>query len=177
MLVSGWDLEPSLGGSPSKRYVQRVKAVAEAMRQCWNMAAAEEALAPPGDGPLGAPTPHDVFGRWSSWEEGGPPLPAGAGAAAFPSTIRLGVDQHPAEAPSNSPPLPVDTRGIPLSRRPCGRKRKFPYPLHWLAGPQMNKNGRPRLVARSSPAASFLLTCRLFLSTISVRRRISSRWP
>ena len=32
MIVSGWNLEPSLGGSPSKRYWQKVKAVAEAMR-------------------------------------------------------------------------------------------------------------------------------------------------
>ena len=52
MLVSGWDLEPSQGGSPSKRYWQKVKAVAEAMRQCWNKAPDEEALASPGDGPL-----------------------------------------------------------------------------------------------------------------------------
>ena len=83
-----------------------MKAASEAMRQCWNMAPADEALAPPGDGPLGASPPHDVFGCWSSSEDGDPPLPAGAGAATFPSPIRLGVNKYPAEAPTNSPAPP-----------------------------------------------------------------------
>ena len=30
MVAFGWDLEPSIGGSPSKRYGEKVKSVAEA---------------------------------------------------------------------------------------------------------------------------------------------------
>ena len=37
MFLSGWNLEPSKGGSPSKRYWQKVKAVAEALRNCWHL--------------------------------------------------------------------------------------------------------------------------------------------
>ena len=107
MIASGWDLEPSLGGSPSKRYWQKVKAVAEAMRHCWNLAPTEEAQASPADGPLGAPPPHDFFGCWSSSEEGDPPLPAGAGDAPMPPPIRLGVNQYSVEAPSSSPTPPT----------------------------------------------------------------------
>ena len=57
MIISGWNLEPSQGGSPSKRYWQKVKAVAEAMRQCWHLPPDEEEQASPVDGPLGLPPP------------------------------------------------------------------------------------------------------------------------
>ena len=70
MIISGWNLEPSQGGSPSKRYRQKVKVVAEAMRQCWHMPPDEEEQASPADGPMGLPPPHDFFGSWSSSEEG-----------------------------------------------------------------------------------------------------------
>ena len=61
MIVSGWTLEPSRGGSPLKRYWQKVKAVAEAMRHCWNLAPGGEELASPVDGPYGLPPPHDFW--------------------------------------------------------------------------------------------------------------------
>ena len=61
MFLSGWNLEPSKGGSPSKRYWQKVKAVAEAMRNCWYLQPTEEAQSSPVDGPLGFPPPHDFL--------------------------------------------------------------------------------------------------------------------
>ena len=84
-----------------------MKAVADAIRHCWNLAPAEEAQAFPDDGPQSAPTPHDPFGFWSSSEEGDPPLPVRAGAAALPPSIRVGVNQSPVEPPSNSPTPPT----------------------------------------------------------------------
>ena len=107
MILSGWNLEPSQGGSPSKRYWQKVKAVAEAMRHCWHLPPDEEEKASPVDGPMGLPPPHDFFGSWSSSEEGDHQFPTGTGAGPIPPPIRLGVNQSPAMASPCSPTPPA----------------------------------------------------------------------
>ena len=109
MLVSGWTLEPSQGGSPSKRYWQKVKAVAEAMRHCWCLSPDEEALASPVDGPQGLPPPRDFFGSWSSSDDENPPSPEVPGPSANPPPIRLGVNPSPAMA---SPTFPTPPEGF-----------------------------------------------------------------
>ena len=109
MFLSGWNLEPSKGGSPSKRYWQKVKAVAEAMRNCWHLQPTEEEQSSPVDGPSGLPPPHDFFGEWSSSGEDDPlhQVRNGRGAGSLP--IRMGVNRYPMEAPSSSTPPPPDT--------------------------------------------------------------------
>ena len=37
MTIFGWDLEPSAGGSSSKRYWEKAKGIAEEMKACWNL--------------------------------------------------------------------------------------------------------------------------------------------
>ena len=109
MIISGWNLEPSVCGSPSKRYWQKVKAVAEAMRNCWHLQPTEGAQSSPVDGPSGTPPPHEFFGNWSSSEEGDQPPPTRTGVGSRDPPIRLGVNRYPVETPSSSPPPPADS--------------------------------------------------------------------
>ena len=110
MVISGWNLEPSKGGSPSKRYWQKVKAAAEAMRSCWEMQPDDEALSSPVDGPSGIPPPHDLFGHWSSSEEGDPLQPKRADGGSVEPPVRLGGNRCPVESPSSSSPSPADPK-------------------------------------------------------------------
>ena len=103
MALNGWNLEPSQGDSPSRRYWSKVKAVSEAMKA--NKYASEERVAEgsPEDGPSEGLVTHGVFGHWiSSGEDSPTPQPVGAGMQAR-SPVRLGINSGPGSAPSFSP--------------------------------------------------------------------------
>ena len=51
-----------MGGSPSKRYREIAKGIAEEMKACWNLDRQEVIAASPAEGPAGASTEHGAFG-------------------------------------------------------------------------------------------------------------------
>ena len=67
----GWDLDTSVGGSPSKRYWTKVTRVAEEMKACWNLEREEGIPASPTEGPTGAVQEHGTIGNWSYPDENG----------------------------------------------------------------------------------------------------------
>ena len=101
---------PRWGGSPSKRYWQKVKAVAEALSNCWHLQPTEEAQSSPADGPSGIPPPHVFFGHWSSSGEDDPLPPKRTGGGSGDPPIRMGVNRYLAEVPSGSTLPPADPK-------------------------------------------------------------------
>ena len=87
MDIFGWDLEPSAGGSPSKRYWNKAKRIAEEMKACWTMDRQDFMAASPMEGPAGASKEHGTFGNWSSSEEIRAPRARAPKAPAPPSPV------------------------------------------------------------------------------------------
>ena len=105
--IFGWDLEPPAGGSPSKRYWDKAKRIAEEMKACWNLGRQEVMAVSPAEGPAGASKGHGALGNWSSSEENGAPRSRAPKASAPPSPVQYspGPNQGPApQAPSSSTP-------------------------------------------------------------------------
>ena len=114
MIEYGWDLEPSTGGSPSKRYWGKVEKFAEAMRARRAMDPSDLINAFPVDGPDVDPPPPDFFGRWISSDGNRASPQAGTPAPPTPSPVRFGPASSPqsniAPEPTPSPVGGVDSR-------------------------------------------------------------------
>ena len=88
MDLFGWDLEPSVGAYPSKRYWNKVKRVAEEMEACRKLELEAVISASPTEGPAGAAKEHGTFGNWSSSEENGANRSRAPKAPAASSPVR-----------------------------------------------------------------------------------------
>ena len=103
MALNGWNLEPSQGDSPSRRYWSKVKAVAEAMKANKHTSEEWAAEGSPEDGPSDDLVSHGAFGHWVSSGEDSP-IPQPRVATKQPrSPVRLGINSGPGSAPSFSP--------------------------------------------------------------------------
>ena len=89
MDIFGGDLEPSAGGSPSKRFWKEAKRTAEEMKACWQMDRQDVMEVSPTEGPVGNAKEHGTFGNWSSSEENTGYRPGAPSAAAAPSHVRF----------------------------------------------------------------------------------------
>ena len=99
-------MEPSTGGSPSKRYLREVKGIAGEMRASCTLEPPVVAGASPVDGPDGDPAEHDLFGNRSSSDENAASRPAAPAAPPTPSPVRFGPRPGSGAAPqaASAPP-------------------------------------------------------------------------
>ena len=111
MDLFGWGLEPSVGGSPSKRNLTKVKRVAEKMKACWILESEDVIPASPTEGPSGAAQEHGAFGNWSSSDENGanrslaPRAPAASSPAQYFPATRIAEVMDRKEGASMTNPL------------------------------------------------------------------------
>ena len=107
MAIFGWGLEPSAGGSPSKRYWGKVKRIAEETKACWALGRQEVLAVSLTEVPAGASTDHGTFGSWSSSGGNGAPRSRAPKDLASSSPVQCspgpGRGSAP-QAPSSSPP-------------------------------------------------------------------------
>ena len=106
MQLSDWDLGPSRLGSPSKRFWNKVKAVAEAMKACRDKSLKELEFESPEDGPDVSRTPHEVFGHWSSSDDEVVPPAGGVSAPKASSPVCLGGNMGSGTDSTRPPSVP-----------------------------------------------------------------------
>ena len=161
MIECGWRLEPSAAGPPSKRFWEKVKKVAEAMRACRAMDPSDLINASPVDGPDGDPPPRDLFGRWIS-SAGNRAFPqAGTPSPPTPSPARFGQASSPL---SNVVPEPTPSAvggGDSRVNEVLMHEEFGLCPLPWRFRLRKNNYGQPLRVAAPSRIQLFRRASRM----------------